>query len=66
MKTKHINWRKATKEELETGHPEMIKVLEEEIDVPDPQIQQADISNIDIDSLTHAQLMKLKQKLNSI
>jgi len=62
MKQTKIEWRKATAEELLAGSSEMIKVSEEEIDVPDIVEEKIDISNIDIDSLTDEQILKLKAR----
>lgn len=57
-----ITWRKATEEELKSGSPEMIKVSEEEIDLPYEEEPKIDLSNIDIDSLSDDQINKLKTR----
>ena len=62
MKQTKIEWRRATKEELKKGSTEMIKVSEEEIEIPDIVEEKVDITAIDIDSLTDEQILKLKAR----
>ena len=43
MKKMYITWRRATKDELKNGASEMIKVSEEEIEVPDIVEEKTDL-----------------------
>lgn len=66
MKQTHINWRKATENELKEGSEEMIKVSEEEIEVPDVQPEKIDLSNIDLDTLPEEQIKKLYLRIQQL